>query len=102
MEGFHTLTVTSTTANKIEFELPTNAPFTDIEYERDGKNIIPLGCRIGACGACLIRITSGFEAVSPRDDDEEAFIEVLGYSGEEYRLACQCLLKGKVAIEIIG
>lgn len=102
MEGFHTLTVTSTTANKIEFELPTNAQFTDIEHERDGKNIIPLGCRIGACGACLIRITSGFEAVSPRDDDEEAFIEVLGYSGEEYRLACQCLLKGKVAIEIIG
>ncbi|HEX4547295.1 2Fe-2S iron-sulfur cluster-binding protein [Pseudomonas sp.] len=102
MEGFHTLTVTSTAANEIKFELPKNAPFTDIEYEPGGKNIIPLGCRVGACGACLIKITSGFEAVSRREEDEEAFIEILGHSGEEYRLACQCLLKGEVAIEIIG
>jgi ferredoxin len=47
-------------------------------------------------------VTSGIEALNPRDDDEEAFIEVLGYSGEEYRLACQCLLRGEVAIDIIG
>lgn len=97
--ALHTLTITS---HQLEFVLPTNSPFTDIEYEFGGKNIIPLGCRVGACGACLIKVTSGIEAISPRDDDEEAFIEILGFSGEEYRLACQCRLKGEVAIDVIG
>lgn len=97
--ALHTLTIN---AHQLEFQLPTNAPFTDIEYETGGKNLIPLGCRVGACGACLIKVTSGIEALNPRDEDEEAFIEVLGYSGEEYRLACQCLLRGEVAIDIIG
>ncbi len=40
--------------------------------------------------------------MSPRDDDEVAFIEVLGYSGEEYRLACQCRIRGDVVIDIVG
>ncbi|MBN3860760.1 (2Fe-2S)-binding protein [Pseudomonas frederiksbergensis] len=97
--ALHTLTIAS---HQLEFQLPVNAPFTDIEYEAEGKNVIPLGCRVGACGACLIRVTSGLEALNPRDDDEEAFIEVLGYSGEEYRLACQCRIRGEVAIDIIG
>jgi ferredoxin len=97
--ALHTLTITP---HQLEFQLPVNAPLTDIEYEAGGKNVIPLGCRVGACGACLVRVTSGIEALNPRDDDEEAFIEVLGYSGEEYRLACQCLIRGEVAIDIIG
>lgn len=97
--ALHTLTITS---HQLEFQLPVNAPFTDIEYETGGKSVIPLGCRVGACGACLIRVTSGIGALNPRDDDEEAFIEVLGYSGEEYRLACQCRIRGEVAIDIIG
>ncbi|MFJ4193635.1 2Fe-2S iron-sulfur cluster binding domain-containing protein [Pseudomonas sp. NPDC089534] len=97
--ALHTLTITS---HQLDFQLPSNSPFTDIEYEPGGKNVIPLGCRVGACGACLIKVSAGLETLSPRDSDEEAFIEVLGYSGEEYRLACQCVIRGEVAIEIIG
>lgn len=85
-----------------EFVLPTGSSLTEIDYERNGGNVIPPGCRTGACGACLIKVTSGLKALSPRDDDEESFIELLGYTGEEYRLACQCRLNGEVAIDIIG
>ena len=97
--ALHTLTIAS---RQLEFQLPVNAPFTDIEYETGGRQLIPLGCRAGTCGACLIKVISGLEKMSPRDDDEVAFIEVLGYSGEEYRLACQCRIRGDVAIDIVG
>ncbi|WP_295514991.1 2Fe-2S iron-sulfur cluster-binding protein [uncultured Pseudomonas sp.] len=97
--ALHTLTIES---HQLEFQLPVNSPITDIEWEVGGKNVIPLGCRVGACGACLIKVTSGLEALNARGDDEEAFIEVLGYTGEEYRLACQCLIRGELAIEVVG
>lgn len=97
--ALHTLTIVS---HALEFQLPDNSPITDIEWEAGGQNVIPLGCRVGACGACLIKVNAGLELLSPRNDDEEAFIEVLGYHGEEYRLACQCLIKGELAIEVIG
>lgn len=84
------------------FLLPVNAPMTDIEYEPDGKNIIPFGCRMGACGACVIKVISGQELLNPRDEGEAAFIDMLGYCGEAYRLACQCCLKGPVTIEVMG
>lgn len=89
-------------SRQLEFILPGNAPITDIEYEADGKNLIPLGCRIGACGACLIKVLSGADQLSARGTDEEEFIEVLGHTGEEYRLACQCRIKGDVTIEVVG
>ncbi len=95
----HTLIIES---HQLEFQLPVNSPITDIEWEVGGKNVIPLGCRVGACGTCLVKVTSGLEALNARSDDEEAFIEVLGYTGEEYRLACQCLIRGELAIEVVG
>lgn len=94
----YTLTVLPTAQS---FLLPANAPMTDIEYEPDGKNLIPFGCRMGACGACVIKVIEGQDKLNVRDDEEEAFIDRLGYSGEEYRLACQCNLKGAVTIEVI-
>lgn len=95
----YTLTVLPTEQS---FLLPANAPMTDIEYEPNGKNIIPFGCRMGACGACVVKVIEGHEKLNGRDDEEEAFIDMLGYSGQEYRLACQCNLKGAVTIEVIG
>lgn len=97
--ALHTLIIAS---HGIEFQLPVNARFTDIEYESGGKSIIPPGCRVGACGACLVRIISGIDTLPSRDDEEEAFIKKLGYIGGEYRLACQCRIKGEVAIGIVG
>jgi ferredoxin len=84
------------------FLLPANSPMTDIEYEPDGKNLIPFGCRMGACGACVIKVIEGQDKLNIRDNEEEAFIDMLGYSGKEYRLACQCNLKGAVTIEVIS
>ncbi|WP_145253857.1 2Fe-2S iron-sulfur cluster-binding protein [Pseudomonas sp. DE0157] len=97
--ALHKLTVSS---HGVDFELPSNSPLTDIEWEAGGKNVIPLGCRIGACGACLIKVKKGLDALNPRNDEETAFIELLGYSGADYRLACQCLIRGELAIDVIG
>lgn len=95
----HKLTVVS---HQQEFLLPANAPMTDIEYEPNGKNIIPFGCRMGACGACVIRVIEGHEQLSEQDTDEVAFIDMLGYSGADYRLACQCRLKGAATVEVVA
>lgn len=97
--ALHRLTIAS---GWLGFELPINARFTDIEYECRGKNVIPSGCRVGACGACLIRVLSGADSLLPRDIEEGLLIEKLGYSGQEYRLACQCRIKGDVVVEILG
>lgn len=84
------------------FLLPANAPMTDIEYEPDGKNIIPFGCRVGACGTCVIRVVDGLEKLNSRSADEREFVEALGYVDDAFRLACQCKLKGSVAVETVG
>ncbi|MFJ3372930.1 2Fe-2S iron-sulfur cluster-binding protein [Pseudomonas sp. NPDC086251] len=83
------------------FLLSANAPLTDIEYEANGKNVIPFGCRTGACGACTIKVIEGHDNLTLRDDDEQTFLDMLGYSGSDYRLACQCCLKGAVTLEVI-
>ena len=97
--ALHRLTIAS---HRLEFKLPINARFTDIEYECGGNGVIPSGCRVGACGACLVRILSGLEALLPRDVGEEKLIAKLGCSGEEYRLACQCRIRGEVIIDVLG
>jgi ferredoxin len=75
----------------IEVILPKGSPLTDIEFETP-QCIIPFGCRSGACGACVIEVVEGVEALGEPDDVERDFLADLGHSADNHRLACQCRL----------
>ena len=94
--AFHTLTVLP---DGIQIELPAGAPLTDIEYEAAAW-VIPFGCRAGACGACMIEVLEGPESLGEAGADEIEFLEDLGGSREQHRLACQCRLHGSVTIRV--
>ena len=83
-----------------EVWLPANAPLTDIEYELRGEEVIPSGCRAGACGVCAIEVISGIEVLGSRNPEEAEFLEALGFVGTQYRLACQCRVGGDVSFRV--
>ncbi len=83
----------------VDIFLPDKAPLTQVEYAYNGKNIIPFGCRVGACGACVIHVTQGGENLGIKKDGERIFLEKLGYAGETFRLACQCQITGSVTLQ---
>lgn len=93
----------SISPQNIEVELPVNSDLTELEFELHNQEAIPFGCRSGACGACLIEVVSGgIDALTPKGDAESAFLSVLGYEGESYRLACQCRVLDTVTISPIS
>jgi len=83
-----------------ELWLTANAPLTNIEYESGGEELIPFGCRVGACGACAIEVTAGGEALGKKTSQEADFLEALGFVGEKFRLACQCRLGGDATFRV--
>jgi len=80
--------------------LPTGAPLTDVQYETP-RRVIPFGCRSGACGACVVEIVEGADALGPCADDELDFLDDLGRSDGDYRLACQCRLWGPATVRVV-
>ena len=50
---------------------------------------------VGQCGTCIVEITQGMENLSPRTDVEN---KILKKKPDNYRLACQTLVKGSVSI----
>ncbi|MCW5233883.1 2Fe-2S iron-sulfur cluster binding domain-containing protein [Verminephrobacter eiseniae] len=86
----------------IEVELPAGSALTDLEFELYGQETIPFGCRSGACGACLIEVVEGNAPFNERSQEEQAFLAVLGYSGDSFRLACQCRLLNNVTIRLVS
>lgn len=89
------------TPQLVDFLLPHNARLTNIEHEPGGHNIIPFGCRLGACGACVISVVSGEENLGDKGQAESQFLKKLGYPESEFRLACQCRLMGEAVIHVI-
>ncbi len=80
------------------FELPENYPLIDLCEDHDTS--ILFGCRDGACGACMVRITEGAENLTAMKEDERDFLETMAAEPNE-RLACQCrILKGTVILEV--
>ncbi|MFI5783999.1 2Fe-2S iron-sulfur cluster-binding protein [Nocardia sp. NPDC051570] len=80
-----------------EVLLPAGSPLTEVEYETP-QRLIPFGCRSGACGACVVEVLEGLGALGEPDDDELDFLEDLGRTGGNYRLACQCRLRGDATV----
>jgi ferredoxin len=93
----YTLTILPDNA---QMQLAANAPITDIEYEPGGRDIIPFGCRAGACGACAIEVLEGGESLSEQQPAEANFLRELGFAGPRFRLACQCRVSGNVTIRL--
>jgi ferredoxin len=73
-------------------EVPLNTPLTELD------NYIPFGCRVGACGACVVEVIAGRENLSLMDEEEKIFLDELALGGLTYRLACQCKVFGDVEI----
>lgn len=85
-----------------EVWLTANDPLTNIEYESGGGTLIPFGCRAGACGACVVEVLQGANALGDRNRDEARFLAELGFEGEQFRLACQCRILGAVTIRPVA
>jgi ferredoxin len=83
----------------VEILLPTGSPLTEVEYESPHQ-VIPFGCRAGACGSCVIEVVEGGDSLGNNDDDEVEFLEDLGKSDGNHRLACQCRLWGDAIIRV--
>ncbi|WP_434587162.1 2Fe-2S iron-sulfur cluster-binding protein [Streptomyces sp. A5-4] len=82
-----------------EVLLPAGSPLTEVEYESE-QRLIPFGCRSGSCGACVVEVLEGFGSLGEPDDDELDFLEDLGRTGGNHRLACQCRLRGDATIRV--
>jgi ferredoxin len=50
--------------------------------------LLPLACRAGNCGACLLRVRTGAALFAPAAPEEQVALGVLGATGEQ-RLGCQ-------------
>ncbi|GAA0670667.1 hypothetical protein GCM10009535_58050 [Streptomyces thermocarboxydovorans] len=84
---------------RIEILLPEGSCLTDIENERP-EQLIPFGCRSGACGACVIEVLDGAASLGEPDPDERDFLEDLGRDDGSHRLACQCRLAGAATVRV--
>jgi ferredoxin len=70
-----------------------------IDMCEDHDTSILFGCRDGACGACMVKIVSGADKISPMQDNEKDFLETMAARPDE-RLACQCKVYGDVTLEV--
>jgi ferredoxin len=86
----------------LEARLLPGSCLTELEFELYGQESVSFGCKVGACGACVVEVVEGLANLGIKGSDEQRFLETLGYSGEEFRLACQCHLAGAVRIRAVS
>lgn len=86
----------------VEVVLPHGSPLTELEFELYGQESIPFGCKAGVCGACVIEILEGIDYMGSKSKEENDFLETLGYTGDTFRLACQCHLFGAATIQVVS
>ncbi len=79
----------------------------DVEYETeigdsildaDLENGVEHTCDCGgncACSTCKVIVISGAEFLSSQQEDEKDTLDAYGWNPDEYRLACQCIIKGE-------
>ncbi|MFD3586386.1 2Fe-2S iron-sulfur cluster-binding protein [Streptomyces sp. NPDC058683] len=85
----------------VGIDLPQGSPLTGIE-NKTSEPLIPFGCRSGACGACVVEVLAGSDALGETDPDEADFLEDLGWTEGNYRLACQCSLWDSATIRVVA
>jgi ferredoxin len=82
----------------VTVHLAESARLSDLEFELRDSDVIPAGCRAGACGACVIEVLNGFGCLSEPTERELKLLTFLGYDDGKFRLACQCKINGTATI----
>lgn len=82
-----------------DMTIDVNDGYKLIDLCEEHDTSILFGCRDGACGACMVKVKSGAEHLSPMGDDEKDFLETMAAEPDE-RLACQCVVNGDVTLEV--
>lgn len=93
--------------SETEVLLPAGVQLTELEHELREDNI-PFGCKSGACGRCVIEVLDGLANLKNKEEDGDGdgdgdgdeFLDMLGFSGPGFRLACQCQLNGAVTLPV--
>ncbi|WP_194962938.1 2Fe-2S iron-sulfur cluster-binding protein [Streptomyces sp. NRRL B-1677] len=60
---------------------------------------VTFGCRAARCGACMIKVISGADNLTPAGPGERAVLDILALS-PDCRLACQTTVLGTVTIDV--
>ncbi|MFH0713773.1 MAG: 2Fe-2S iron-sulfur cluster-binding protein [Candidatus Micrarchaeota archaeon] len=60
---------------------------------------ITFSCKEGNCGTCLSQITKGLENLTPKTETEKKTLAGIPFKNN-YRLICQCKMKGPGNVEI--
>ena len=88
---------TLTVNKRLTIDFEDRTPVIDLDVGSE----ITFGCRSGKCGICAIKITRGEENASPRNDEENELLDLLGETDALVRLACQCVIFGNVDLETV-
>jgi 2Fe-2S ferredoxin len=74
--------------------------FTEICDDYDTP--VFFGCRAASCATCMIEVTRGMEFLSPVTHEEEVLLDILAEGNKKARLACQCIVKGSIAVKVLA
>jgi ferredoxin len=76
----------------IQLDVPEGERVLDSVDEHPALGL-PTACRAGNCGACLVRVRSGADALLEPADRERTTLAELG-AGPQQRLGCQLRIRG--------
>ncbi len=79
-----------------------NVPKNSLLQDACNQYQLPIlfGCRAGCCGSCIVQVVSGNDSLSPITSREARILDVLE-AEPDWRLACQCAVKGDVHVRYI-
>ena len=65
-----------------------------------GESSLPIECRAAHCGACLVKVAAGVDALLPPSPEEQRTLKALRASPDE-RLGCQIVVKSGTATPVV-
>lgn len=83
--------------DNVEIEVPKGKSLREICEENNLS--IPFSCKEGNCATCLSTVEKGAENLTPPTEQEKATLSAITFE-HNYRLICQCKMKGPGNVEI--
>ena len=73
---------------------------TKLDVVADEVNAgIKFDCRAAMCNSCIVTVVSGWENLSPMQENEKQCLEMFGADTAKQRLACQVIVNGDVELD---